>query len=130
MGLSPFRLCLDQLCQHSMEWWNGGAIDYRKWNGLTDLERVYKSLSKIKAEKFTNIVMPSGMFLKITWKFISKSLISSGLPLLAICLPAVIKGKIFFYTQFKNFTKMNYLRHYLQHTLLHYKDDTPGSIIP
>ena len=36
----------------------------------------------------------------------------------------------FFYTQFKNFTKTNYLRHYLQHTLLHYKDHTPGSILP
>ena len=45
-------------------------------------------------------------------------------------LPFSANIKFFFYTQFKNFTKMNYLRHYLQHTLLHYKDDTPGSIIP
>ena len=36
---------------------------------------------------------------------------------------------LFFILNLKVFTKTNYLRHYLQRTLLYYKDDTPRSII-
>ena len=42
---------------------------------------------------------------------------------------ANVSEQIFFILNLKIFTKTNYLRHYLQHTLLHYKDDTPRSIM-
>ena len=45
-------------------------------------------------------------------------------------LIAMLDAEMFFFIQYKNFTKTNYLRLHLQTTGLHNKDDDPGKQEP